>query len=220
MLSIPHPRRGYIVALVACLLVGLPSPPLCGQGMRMPLPSSQRVAPPIAPDRPSDARDPEISLTPPGPDELFRVESEPAALARIRHEAEARRIQVSFPAGASPTASPPFPPRARSAAATFLTAPVCHDPLYFDDRSTERYGWHVPCVQPALSTLRFYLDFLSLPYQLVRTPPCATLCSTGLPLPGDVVPYRWHAGPAPNGLSIFYDPGYLNFTLQGWEFTP
>lgn len=169
---------------------------------------------------PTEAKDPEIQLTPPGTDELFRVESETAALRRIRREAEARGIKVSFPESATPSreaqALPPRPPAGTAAA--FVSVPLCHNPLYFEDRSTERYGWHIHGLQPAISTVRFYLDFLALPYQVLRRPPCSLECDNSLPLPGDPVPYAWHVGGTSTGLAIRYDPGYFDFCARALEF--
>jgi hypothetical protein len=137
--------------------------------------------------------DTEFSLRPPTPEQLFRPESEAAWRARIAEEAARRGLRVEFPrdapfdrtAGPAP-GCPCFPPGVAIAAPDA----VCYQPLYFEDRNTERYGWRVPGVQPLLSAGRFYFDVLALPYHLVELPPWACGSDYGCPLPGDPVPYR------------------------------
>ncbi|MFO0925503.1 MAG: hypothetical protein U0736_00470 [Gemmataceae bacterium] len=158
-------------------------------------------------------------MDPPTADALFRVEAESAALERIRREAEARGIRVAFPESAVPPRDPQsLPARPRAAHAAFVSVPICHNPLYFEERSVERYGWSVPGLQPAVSTLHFYLNFLALPVQVLMWPPCSTACANGLPLPGDPVPYAWHFSAATTGLAVQYDPGFFDFRFTGFDF--
>jgi hypothetical protein len=73
--------------------------------------------------------------------------------------------------------------------APVLPSVVCYRPLYFEDRNTERHGWRVPGLQPFISTGKFYLDTLLLPWHMLRQPPCSWQCSHAVPGPGDHVPY-------------------------------
>ena len=67
---------------------------------------------------------------------------------------------------------------------------ICWNRLYFEDKNTERYGWHVFGLQPLLSTARFYLDAVTLPARVVLRPPWTLECNAGYAKPGDAVPYR------------------------------
>jgi hypothetical protein len=138
--------------------------------------------------------DVELGLVPPSPQLLFRPETEAAYFERLRLEAAQQNITLVFPKDTSP-AVPPAPVLVRSLAppqcAAFVPTLICHRPLYFEDRIVSRYGWHFPCLQPDLSTARFYLDTLLLPANLIRHPPWGWQCETEQPAPGDPVPFSW-----------------------------
>ena len=53
---------------------------------------------------------------------------------------------------------------------------VCYRPLYFEDKRTERFGQYVPCVQPLISTARFYGNVLILPYRIYAAAPWRFEC--------------------------------------------
>jgi hypothetical protein len=147
-----------------------------------------------APAAPPQAkpRDPELQLGLPTCDQLYRPESEATARQRIRAEARRQGYAVEFPGGAAAPALPGEPPPrcAPPQAATLVPSVVCHRPLYFEDRPAERYGEYVPLVQPFLSTGKFYLDTLLLPYHLVARPPWGREC--------EAEPAVWgELGPAP-----------------------
>jgi hypothetical protein len=129
-------------------------------------------------------------LGPPGPDRLFRLESEKAVFERMRQTEFNRTGQrIIFPV--EPVVSKEtymdrhFPP------ATELAEPyyVCYLRLYFQDLNSERYGWDLGIIQPVVSALLFYKDWLLFPYH-ASTRPCQHFeCSAGYCLPGDPVPY-------------------------------
>jgi hypothetical protein len=151
-----------------------------------------------------------LELQPPGPQRLFRLESEAALQERIRQEAHGRTPRpLDFPQ--EPVLADNHPPidrgpqRRVAAEANY----VCYHDLVFDQRYGERYGWDLGAVQPLLSAGHFYFDLLTYPYHLV-TDPCPE-CSAGYCLPGDPVPllieppqYPWPLGgwarPAGDGL--------------------
>jgi hypothetical protein len=138
----------------------------------------------------TDAKEPDISLSLPTREQLFRLQSEAQALAEIRAEGKRGGYAVSFPPSATAGVVTPMPARPiQPAQAWLVSAPVCYHPLYFENRNAERYLWHVCGLQPALSTGCFLFNFFALPYHLVEAPPCSVECNTGLPLPGDPVPY-------------------------------
>ncbi|OWK43932.1 hypothetical protein [Fimbriiglobus ruber] len=66
---------------------------------------------------------------------------------------------------------------------------VVHRRLLFEDRNTERYGWDLGYVQPVVSALYFYKDFLLWPAHLASNPRERFDTSAGLCPPGDPVPY-------------------------------
>ncbi len=65
---------------------------------------------------------------------------------------------------------------------------VCYGRLFCEDRNTERYGWSMGPLQPALSTWKFLGDVSSLPYKFFSFPRLDYDSNAGLCLPGDPVP--------------------------------
>lgn len=138
-----------------------------------------------------DTQDYQISLEPPGPQRLFRLESEQALRERMRQEARQRPTpdRIVFPDEPILTKEPymgrHFPPAAEIVEPSYL----CHRRLYFEDKNAERYGWDLGIIQPLVSAGYFYKDLALLPYH-VMTAPCRRFeCNAGLPLPGEPVPY-------------------------------
>jgi hypothetical protein len=135
----------------------------------------------------------ELGLVPPSPDTLFRTESESEYVERLRKEALQQNIKLIFPGDGKPLQPPvvaiprPLPPQE----AVCPSAPVCHHPLYFDDPMTERYGWYVPYLQPAISAGKFWVDTLILPCKMVAQEPWGWQCDGHKPAPGDPVPFSW-----------------------------
>lgn len=134
---------------------------------------------------------PEVSVIPPGPETVFRRESEMAVLERIRQKALERvpPERVDFPDEPilpnTQTVFRPFP------AEQLLVEPnyVQYRRLLFEDINTERYGWDMGIIQPVVSTAKFLGDFITMPYHLGTQPTRLYEASAGYCLPGDPVPY-------------------------------
>jgi hypothetical protein len=133
----------------------------------------------------------QIQLEPPGPERLFRLESEQTLQERMRQEARQRPTleRIAFPEEPvlSTEAYTPrqFPPAQELAEANY----VCYRRLYFEDINSERYGWDLGFIQPFVSAGKFYFDLIAFPYHC-GTEPCRKFeCSAGYCLPGDPVPY-------------------------------
>ena len=76
---------------------------------------------------------------------------------------------------------------------------VVHRRLHFEDRNTERYGWDLGIIQPAVSAVLFYRDVFLWPQSLASG--CAYGfwdTSAGKCLPGSPTPYMLY----PPGLTI------------------
>jgi hypothetical protein len=133
----------------------------------------------------------QIQLEPPGPQRIFRLESEAALQERIRQEAKERPIpeRVMFPeepiVGRGPYVARAFPTRDMLAEPYY----VCYKRLYFEDLNTERYGWDLGFIQPFVSAGKFYADLAILPYKFWTNPLRCYECNSGYCLPGDPVPY-------------------------------
>jgi hypothetical protein len=141
-----------------------------------------------------------IPLEPPGPERLFRMESEAALFERMRQEARERKApeRIVFPESPVLAKEPYY---GRSWPATRLEVEphyVCHGRLLFEEVNSERYGWELGLFQPVISTLYFYKDVATLPYKLGSRLCDRFDCSAGKCLPGDPVPYLIY----PPGLSL------------------
>ena len=105
----------------------------------------------------------DLPLKPPSPEELFRAESEAKFLRRVVTASTPKGGKAIFPAEV-----PPLPPTEEVRQAPLVTAfynstPVCYQPLYFENKNSERYGRTVPGLQPLIATGRFYLRTALLP---------------------------------------------------------
>jgi hypothetical protein len=131
----------------------------------------------------------QIQLEPPGPDRLFRVESDRDLYERMRQEAKAKNPleRIVFPA--EPILSRDayygraWPQRDLQVEPNF----VCYDPLLFEQKNAERYGWDLGILHPILSAGEFFADIVTLPYHIAMDP-CRKECSAGYCLPGDPTP--------------------------------
>jgi hypothetical protein len=133
----------------------------------------------------------QIQLEPPGPERLFRLESEQTLQERMRQEARQRPTleRITFPEepvlSTQAYSARPFPPAQEFVEPNY----VCYRRLYFEDKNSERYGWDLGFIQPFVSAGIFYWDVATLPYHMA-TDPCRKFeCSAGYCLPGDAVPY-------------------------------
>jgi hypothetical protein len=149
-----------------------------------------------------------IQLEPPGQRRIFRLESEANLQERMRQEARERPTpeRIIFPEekpiSIGQYVARQFPRRDLLVEPAF----VCHDRLYFEELNSERYGWDLGFIQPAVSAGAFYLDLAMLPYNFMKQPCDRYECNSGKCLPGDPVPYMLY----PPGLSstgAFFEAG-------------
>lgn len=133
-----------------------------------------------------------IKVDPPGPSELFRLESEMDWRERMRRDARQTSpfSRLEFPEG----------PRARATQTGIIrTWPLqtefvepnylCHRRLFFEEINTERYGWSLGVLQPFASVGVYHGNLAALPFRLLAAPYPSYECSAGYCLPGDPVPY-------------------------------
>ena len=132
-----------------------------------------------------------VQLEPPGPQRLFRLESEQSLHERMRQEALQRPSpdRIEFPSykllSDTPFVARDWPLQTETAEACY----VCYGRLFFEELNAERYGWDLGVIAPVVSALHFYKDLALLPYHIGTQPFCCFDCSAGYCLPGDPVPY-------------------------------
>jgi hypothetical protein len=147
-----------------------------------------------------------IQLQPPGPERLFRLESEVHFMDRIRATTPRRPFEpVIFPEEPviSTSNEPPqrvWPPRREFAEPHY----VCYDPLFFQQKYFERYGWDLGAVAPLVSLLTFWFDGVTFPYHLANAPCRGGECSAGYCLPGDPTPLRLDPPEWPVSVEVNY----------------
>lgn len=153
---------------------------------------------PELPGRRDSQQEYPVELEPPGPQRLFRLESERALIERVRQEARDRGERAEFPPTVQlPDQDRPYRPGRPWHPAVVRSVPyyVCYHPLYFEEKNSERYGWDWSIFQPLVSTAAFYADVVIFPYNLGVMPPWACECNAGYFLPGDPVPYYFYVPP-------------------------
>ena len=133
-----------------------------------------------------------IRLDPPGRERLFGTrDTERELEERMRQERKdvGSPDPVVFPEKAELSAEP-YQPR-RHAPMTVLIEPsyVVYQPLYFEEKNAERYGWDLGPVQPVVSTLCFFKDVVMWPHNCLAYPCRRFETNAGQCLPGDPVPY-------------------------------
>ena len=92
---------------------------------------------------------------------------------------------------------------------------VCYKKLLFEEKNSERYGWDLGIIQPAVSAGAFYWDMFFLPYHAF-TAPGRPECSAGYRLPGDPVPYLLY----PPELSVTGMWAQSAWMLSAYRFFP
>jgi hypothetical protein len=140
---------------------------------------ADRSQPQTLPPPRSVANDDEFDLSLPGPERLFRPESEAVSLERIRQSFLRRKVKVvQFPKDAplpeEVLIQPPPPPVLF--ASVQVPCVICRHPLYFEVVRTERYGEYTPLVQPLLSTAHFWWDAALWPPRMLLDPPWIWQC--------------------------------------------
>jgi hypothetical protein len=133
-----------------------------------------------------------VPLEPPGPQRLYRLDSEADLMERMRQEGRERSSpeRITFPE--EPVISKlPYPGRTFPAQVTTAEPNyVLYRKLFFEEKNSERYGWDLGIVSPIVSAGAFYWDLALTPYQLASLPLRRFESNAGLCLPGDPVPYR------------------------------
>lgn len=136
-----------------------------------------------------------IQLEPPGPERLFRVESERMMKERMRQESRTygKFQRISFPEDPIITKDK-YIPRPLKLGPNYLAEVaepfyVCYHRPYFAQLNPERYGWELGVLQPFVCAGRFYFDAFLLPYYWGTEPFRCYECDRGYCLPGDPVPY-------------------------------
>ncbi len=163
------------------------------------------------------AREYRIQLEPPGPERIFQAESEATLRERMRQEARQRDERIEFPKDVYLTTPGEIYAGRKWPLQVTTTVPniVCYRPLYFEELNAERYGWDACLLQPFLSTGKFYLDTLMLPYNMGVLSPCECECNTGYYLPGTPVPYMIYVPPL-SAKGILYESAAIGFAAAVW----
>ncbi len=131
-------------------------------------------------------------LLPPGPERMFQhFQSETALREQLRQESreKAPPERAVFPNEKSVTDERYAERAFSSQVALAEPAYVNYERLLFQDINTERYGWDLGMVQPAISTGKFFFDLALLPYHIGSRPFDCIDSSAGYCQPGDPVPY-------------------------------
>jgi hypothetical protein len=156
-------------------------------------------AAPGVPGSEEKAAEQTIQLEPPGPERLFRLESEDALRERWRQETWSSRPgdRQVYPDEPILTREKYYgrswPQRTLSVEPNYL----CYNRLLFEQINAERYGWDLGPVGAVLSPLEFFGDVVTLPYHAFSDPFRRCESNAGYCLPGDPVPLLLY----PPGLS-------------------
>jgi hypothetical protein len=131
-----------------------------------------------------------IQLEPPGPERLFRLDSEARLQERIRQEGRDRTPVdiVVFPKEPVLSTEPYYGRRWPTAHEYVEPNYLCYRRLLFEQKSFERYGWDLGVITPIVSALDFFGDFILMPYHGFTDPCRCFECNAGYCLPGDPVP--------------------------------
>jgi hypothetical protein len=137
-----------------------------------------------------------IQLEPPGSERVFRTESERALYERIRQEFRQRNEIAYFPKDPVLGDNQLYGGRAWPVqTVAYVPLAMGYEPLYFEDINAERYAWDAGIFQPFLSLGKFYVDFLTLPYNMGVIHPWAFETDAGFIRPGDPAPYLCYVPP-------------------------
>lgn len=131
-----------------------------------------------------------IQLDPPGPERLFRLESEQSLMNRMRQDARANKKyqRIEFPPDPVLSTKPYQPRSFKPMQAVVEPNYVCYGRLYFHQKNFDRYGWDVGPLTPIVCAGQFYWDAFFLPYHMGTEPFRRYECNSGYCLPGDPVP--------------------------------
>jgi hypothetical protein len=131
-----------------------------------------------------------IQLEPPGPDRLFRLESEDALKERWRQE-----LKNTRPGDRQIYPDEPVLTREKYygrdwQARTLFVEPnyLCYQRLLYEQLNMERYGWDLGPLSVPVSVFDFYADLVTMPYHAFTDPFRRCECNAGYCLPGDPTP--------------------------------
>ena len=125
----------------------------------------------------------------PGPQRLFRRESEPQFQERIRLESKRfGGAKVHFPENPVISREPLKPRQFEPSVALVHPCYVAHGRLLFEQPNFERYGWNLGLLTTVVNAGVYYYDLATLPYHIWSRPLDQMDTSAGKYLPGDPVP--------------------------------
>ena len=152
-----------------------------------------------------------VRLEPPGREKLFGSRDTEAELEeRMRQEAKdaGRQETIFFPdkGDLAPEAfkGRNFPPTRVMAEPAYIV----YQPLYFEDRNSERFGWELGPIQPLVSTAIFFKDVFFWPLHCGSAPHRHWETNAGQCQPGDPVPYTWYP-PEVTWTGVLYQAGAI-----------
>lgn len=160
----------------------------------LPLAQGAGVVRPGGPVEGEEDLDFAINTDLPGPDRLFRRESEKQVFERIRQDArrKAGNPRVVFPAepvlSTATYAGRSFPRTMEWVEPGY----VCHGRLMFEQPNLERQGWNLGVLTPVAAVTGFYYDLALFPYHYWTRPLQRWDCSAGKCLPGDPSPLLFY----------------------------
>jgi hypothetical protein len=130
-----------------------------------------------------------VRVTPPGLDRLTQRLSEKDFFQTIREESqrEPGSAPLYFPQEepvSNEVYTGRFVPQVNRFVEPFY---VCHQPLYFEQKNFERYGWELGIINPAFEVTKYFYDLVMLPYHIGADTCHCYDCSAGKCLPGDPV---------------------------------
>lgn len=138
-----------------------------------------------------------IQLEPPGPERLFKLESERSWRERLRQESQSstRKEPIVFPD--EPILSTEKYPGRHWPPMHMVVEPmfVGFNRLYFHQINFERYGWDVGPISVLVSPLAFFKDVILLPYHCFTDPVRDYEYNRGWCLPGDATPLLLYPEP-------------------------
>jgi hypothetical protein len=164
------------------VLLGTPTEEIPGPKKRI-LPAAAQKAKPLD----SPYSEITLRLDVPGPEILFRMESEEGMRERIRQENKGKMVE--FPDSRIVLSKTPISLRDWSSLEEMVEPYyTVYRRLYFEQINADRYGWDFGYFHPLIATGTFWFDLATLPFQLVAEPCRRFEYNTGLCLPGDPVP--------------------------------
>ena len=146
----------------------------------------QTPVPPAATVPPAE---PNLTLSLPKREDIFRFDSDKVMAARIKRElSEQYKIAIEMPTALSFAAKTTTPRTMPPMQVQIEPAYVVHRRLFFEHKNSERAGWDLGAAQPVASALHFYGDCLLYPFRAASNPLEPYDTSAGKNLPGSPTP--------------------------------